>query len=649
MLGVSSPVEVFYSYAHEDKALRAELEKHLSLLRRLGVISGWHDRRIAPGTDWAQAIDEHLERAAVILLLVSADFLASDYCYGIEMQRALVRHQANEARVIPILLRSVDWHGAPFAHLQALPTDARPITTWRNRDAAFTDVAAGIRRVVEDLSSLQAAAPLASLPLVWNVPFPQKQFFTGREALLKRLHTQLRTAQTAALGQAISGLGGIGKTQLAVKYAYRHQLEYRAVLWAYAETTEALTTSYTEIARLLQLPQKDAKEQEEIIQGVKDWLSNHQNWLLILDNADEPDVLIPFLPPKVGGHLIVTTRAADLSNLGLGFGHVLTVQKFTKQQDVPFLLRRAGLKRVSSQDREYARRIANELDGLPLALNQAGVYLATTGSSLASYWELYQQQRATLLHTLKDREYPRSVAKTLLLSFERVEQRNPAAADLLRLCAFLAPDVIPEELLTKGARELGNVLAPVVEDAHQFNQALADLRAYSLLTRYPQSRTLIVHRLVQAVLRDSMTTETQQQWMQRVVLAVNAAFPGIKFEDWPICERLLPHALICATWIEQVPFVPAAAHLLNQVGYYLINRGRYMEAELLLKRALAIREQDLDPMHLDTALSLNDLATLYQRQGKYEQAELLYQRALAIREHLLGAEHLDTPTICATR
>jgi TIR domain len=160
----SIPVEVFYSYAHEDEAFRNELEKHLSLLRRQELITAWHDRHILPGADWSQAIDEHLEGASVILLLISADFLASDYCYGIEMQRALERHNANEARVIPILLRSVDWKGAPFVHLQALPTGAKPITTWSNQDAAFTDVAAGIRRVIEDLSSLAASAPRAALP-----------------------------------------------------------------------------------------------------------------------------------------------------------------------------------------------------------------------------------------------------------------------------------------------------------------------------------------------------------------------------------------------------------------------------------------------------------------------------------------------------
>jgi tetratricopeptide (TPR) repeat protein len=481
---------------------------------------------------------------------------------------------------------------------------------------------------------------------IWNIPFPPKEFFMGRETLLQQLHTRLRKTGTAIVGQrqAINGLGGIGKTQLAVKYAYQYRQEYQTVLWVHADTTEALNTSYTEIARLLQLPQKDAKEQEEIVQGVKDWLSDQQNWLLILDNADEPDVLIPFLPPRVGGHLIVTTRAADISYLGLGFGHALTVQKFTKNQDVPFLLQRAGMKQVSSQERTYARLIADELDGLPLALNQAGVYLARTGSSLASYWEMYQHQRGILLdtHEENDREYPRSVAATLLLSFKRVEQRNPAAADLLRLCAFFAPDAIPEELLTKGARELGDVLAPVAENAHLLNQAFADLRAYSLLIRYPQSRTLIVHRLVQAVLRDSMSIEMHQRWIQRAVLAVNAAFPASEHKTWSLCERLLPHALQATLNIEGSQIMSEeAGRLLHETALYLQDRARYQEAELLYQRALRIREQQLGPEHLDVALTLNRLAHLYYDQSKYIEAESPYQRALIIQEKLLGSEHSD--------
>ena len=238
----STSVEVFYTYAHKDETFRNKLETHLSLLQRQGLITAWHDRHIQPGTDWSQAIDEHLERASVILLLISADFLASDYCYGIEMKRALERQKANEARVIPILLRPVDWKEAPFAYLQALPIGAKPISTWSNRDAAFTNVAAGIRRVIEEIPSLAASAPRAALPRIWNIPYPRNSFFIGREALLERLHTQLQAGQATALSQpqAIIGLGGIGKTQIAVEYAYRFHQDYQAVLWARADAVGQL-------------------------------------------------------------------------------------------------------------------------------------------------------------------------------------------------------------------------------------------------------------------------------------------------------------------------------------------------------------------------------------------------------------------------
>jgi len=149
----ASMIEIFFSYSHRDEVLRDELEKHLSLLKRQGTISSWHDRRIGPGQEWKGMIDERLNSVHVILLLVSPDFLASDYCYDTEMTRALERHNDGEARVIPIILRAVDWHGSPFSKLQALPTDAKPVTSWPNQDEAFTDVARGIRRVVEELAS----------------------------------------------------------------------------------------------------------------------------------------------------------------------------------------------------------------------------------------------------------------------------------------------------------------------------------------------------------------------------------------------------------------------------------------------------------------------------------------------------------------
>jgi hypothetical protein len=154
------PVEVFISYSHKDDRMREELETHLSLLQRQGVIAAWHDRRITAGREWAGAINEQLNRAAVILLLISARFLASNYCYDREMTRALERHKAGEARVIPVILRPVDWHGAPFGHLQALPKDGKPIIKWSLPDEGYQSVAEGIRKAVEEIRAKHLAGPL---------------------------------------------------------------------------------------------------------------------------------------------------------------------------------------------------------------------------------------------------------------------------------------------------------------------------------------------------------------------------------------------------------------------------------------------------------------------------------------------------------
>ena len=149
----SRPITVFYAYSHKDEVLRTRLETHLSLLKRQAIISDWHDRRIVPGAQWREAIDSHLNSAQLILLLVSPDFLASDYCYGVEVKRALARHASGEARVIPVILRPCDWQDAPFGRLQALPKDGRPVVRWPQRDQAFLDIVAGIRTVVQDMTS----------------------------------------------------------------------------------------------------------------------------------------------------------------------------------------------------------------------------------------------------------------------------------------------------------------------------------------------------------------------------------------------------------------------------------------------------------------------------------------------------------------
>jgi len=218
--------------------------------------------------------------------------------------------------------------------------------------------------------------------------------------------------------------------------------------------------------------------------------------------------------------------------------------------------------------------------------------------------------------------HPDAVATTWSLSFERVKQKNPAAAELLLLCAFLSPDAIPEELITRGAAHVTPSLQALASSVLLLNEAISTLHAYSLLRRDPATRMLSLHRLVQAVLQDALEETDRRSWAKRVMLAVNAAFPHPEHGTWPQCERLLPHALLAAHSIETHQIMSEeAGRLLHEMATYLMDRVRYSEASSLFQRALRVREQFLGPEHPQVASTLNNLALLYDAQGKYAEAE----------------------------
>ena len=251
---------------------------------------------------------------------------------------------------------------------------------------------------------------------------------------------------------------------------------------------------------------------------------------------------------------------------------------------------------------------------MPLALDQAGAYLEETGMDLASYQHLYQQHRAKVLLQRGGlvADHPLPVATTWSLSFQQVEAHHPAAAELLRLCAFLAPDAIGEEILMEGASQLGAILALTMRDSWQRNQAIEALRAYSLVRRDPHEQTLSIHRLIQAVLQDALSAEEKHLWAERAVGAVNQAFPHARYEAWPTCERLLLQALEATQTIERYQLIgEETARLLYETASYLQDRARYQEAEPLYLRALRIQEQRLGPEHPQVAYSLDGLADLY--------------------------------------
>ena len=628
------PVELFYSYSHKDEELRDELERHLSILKRQGVIAGWHDRRIGAGKEWKGQIDAHLNTARVILLLISADFLASDYCYDVEMRRAIERHEAGEARVIPVILRAVDWKGAPFGKLQCLPTDAKPVTSWTNRDEAFRDVAQGIRKAVEELLGGEAIKPAAGAGARWNVAQARNPNFTGREEMLAELRAALASGQAAALTQAIHGLGGVGKTQLAIEYAYRHRADYSLAWWVRAEEPAALAGDYAALAAALDLPQKDARDQAVVVKAVCRWLEQNSGWLLVFDNAGEPADIREYLPRSAGGHVIITSRNPAWGAVARPLG----VQVFDRPTSVEFLLKRTG-----DANQEAAGKLAEALGDLPLALEQAAAYIEATGESLSGYLRMFRERQAELL----GRSSPSSdstVATAWEMSFDQVERRSPPAAALLNLCAFLAPNDIPLDIVQQAAK-LPEPLAKAVADAVQFDDAIAALRRFSLVSR--SGDVLSVHRLVQAVTRERMAKEARMLWAAAAVRSVNRAFPldSDDVRTWPVCSRLLPHALAAADHAEPLKVAAdEAGRLLNQAGIYLRGRAEFARARACYERALKIDEAAYGPNHPEVATHVNNLGRVLHEQGDLAGARACYERALKIHEAAYGPDHPNVGT-----
>lgn len=446
------------------------------------------------------------------------------------------------------------------------------------------------------------------IPL-WNVPYKRNPFFTGREDILNHLHRALYAENVVALShpQGISGLGGIGKTQTALEYAYRYAANYKAVLWVRADSLRALISSFVELARVLELPERDEQDQRIIVAAVLRWLRQNSHWLLIFDNMDDLSIAEPFLPKAGPGHILFTTRAHSFTEIA----QCLEVQQMEPETGALLLLRRASiihlqalLDTATKNERDIARAVSQELDGLPLALDQAGAYIKETPYPLSDYLSLYLERRSYLLQIRGElnKDYPASIATTWSLSFEKMTLANAASAELLHLCAFLAPDAIPEEIFIAGASHLGKILAPVVADPLQFDRACQDALRFSLISREPDAQTLSVHRLVQAVLQDSLPPKTCASWKRSAIGAVKVTFPNPQFENWMLCERLSPHALLCANWIEKEHIINLdATELLNSTGRYLDKRSRYSEAEPVYKQALSIGEKLLGPRHEEIA------------------------------------------------
>lgn len=383
-------------------------------------------------------------------------------------------------------------------------------------------------------------------PMHWNVSRRHAPYFTGRDSQIDQIFHAFVAQDAAHIPgpQAIVGLGGLGKTQTAAEYAYRYREHYEAVLWVRADSRANLSADYQALTELLHLP-----EPNDPLKAMQTWFTAQSNWLLILDNADDLPIIEDFLPHAQRGHVLLTTRVRAATTVGQPF----LLEALNPEDGALCILRRAGSIALNGYPEmtfpaariEAAIRISTLMDGLPLALEQAGAYIEDTGTSESRYLSIYEKHRAEVIKRQYGAlpNYPLAVATVWDISRNIVKRREPATFDLLQLCAFLAPDAIPREVFTRGAA-LGPELQAFAADDFALDIAIATLRRYSLLNREVNKDETIdrfsIHRMVQEMLRDEMDEKTAQSWAER---AVQAVFLSLHAEEKHIIETQVRHCL----------------------------------------------------------------------------------------------------------
>jgi tetratricopeptide (TPR) repeat protein len=461
---------------------------------------------------------------------------------------------------------------------------------------------------------------------------PRIASFTGRADELDWLDAILMQDKPAAVTQAfvgraaVQGMGGVGKTSLAIEYAHRFRALYGGICWCPAETRTGLLSALASLAVTLGAASAEEPDVEKAAKAALRRLAEQRaTWLLVYDNVPAPDH-IPDLLPSTGARVLITSRFSDWSEVA----KEVALDVLPLEEAVALLRSRTG--------RGYAgaQTLADALGRLPLALDHAAAYCKRTQMRFTDYatkaWGLIDASP-------RGAGYPRSVAATFDLAITEAVAQCPAAEALMAYLAHCAPERIPM-MLVEGAVE---------GEAERMN-GLAALSEVSLLRHDPfedGTPAVTVHRLVQMVARArSETRGSVQETVERLIARLAAIYPEDGFSNphsWPMCASLTPHLLTLGDAHPDHASVSADfSKLLTRAGEYFLGRAAYFQAAPLLRDVLAIRENTLGPEHPDTAESLNNLAHLLQAQGDFAGARPLYERALAIREKTLGPEHPDT-------
>lgn len=627
----SEPVLVFFSYTHKDEALRDELAVHLAMLKREGTISEWHDRRIGAGQEWAGEIDANLEAAHTILLLVSPDFLASDYCYDIEVRAAMRRHEAGEARVIPVILRPCDWSRAPFSKLQGLPKDAKPVTLWPNRDEAFLDVAKGIRRVAEEMVAVVLPAPLAEIPpksaVSTSIPrspaigFVSRRDEHGRD-ILERLREELSPERGRLV--ALWGPGGSGKTTLAAEVVRALSASFpNWIVWtsALGRPDFTLSTLLDDIATQLGRPELRQKGMDDKEAEVRALIASAPT-LVILDNleaiargdADEQVRCLDFLTGCGECPALLTTR--DF----VGRPEVVNVRLAAMEED---------------EAREFLNRLI-ERSGRPEAfqgLDRDELISECEANPLVTQWVVSRvalaQRVGDVLADLKHGEGD-AAERVFERSFMLPQIGEDGRAALLNLSLF-APDA---------SREALSYVSGFGDDLRRLDRAVERLSALWLVETTEGHERLLLRGLTRELTRsrlsrDERTLNFHNRFISFfVAYAVEHSNPSPENYDSLEAEK---DNLISAA---ELAFALQDWRSLRTIAFtcglpldgVLSIRGFWSEAiklnELALRAARVSNQQEL------VANSAHNLGVLYQMRGEWAEARGLYEESRDIYQSL---------------
>ncbi len=599
-----------------------------------------------PEEGWFRWMDKQIENAQFVLVVCSEIYNESYKGEGSRgvgwegciIDAAIYKAHSKNSKFIPIGFSKDDLEHIPTQLVSATNILVSDEKQYEDLYRILTDQPKAKAPAIGERKKIQPQPRIASTDFnkakVFNVP-RQNPFFTGRQAILKDIEQSFKTKKKTVLTQtkAVHGLGGIGKTQIAVKFAYDHCESYEAILWVDAENNASLSKSVSDIAKRLELPEKDSQEQELVFQAVQRWLANNKSWLLILDNIEDMELHDDFLPKLYEGDVLITTRRGDIENVSR-----LEVDKMGEEEGIIFLLNRTSEDKqyqkvddASSKDVTAAKTIYQEFGGLPVALEQVGAYIKSNRSSLQKYLEMYEAESTEMSYT-----------DVFKWSLRKTEETCQEAGELIRLCAFLDPDSIPKFIFEDGKEFLSEDLQKILESRFKWEELISKTCRYSLLKRNNDDQSMSMHRLVQKVIRDDLGN--RKEWLEIAVEVLNSAFPNPDdFKNWSICEQLLPSVEAGYKEVEKNNLEnPEVGNLFNKVGSYLIDRGIfYGEVELYLKTALKIRKICCGEESFDVAMSLQSLAELYKLQGRYKEAEPLCNNSLKFLKNKLGEEHSD--------